>query len=120
MKRFRVAFVKEGEDIGVGMEMYNDDLKPVWIGSYYLKTSEYSRRDVCQFYIARAREHLAPGEVALLKVADSGVRHKKNWYSFYSDVQIIPRRFGHYINAHNLAIDATRRKTTITEKLGDL
>jgi hypothetical protein len=115
-KRFRVAIVREDEHIGVGMELYNEkDL--TWFGSFYLNKADYSRQDVCLFYIAKVREHLEPGEIALLKVADPRIRHKKNWYSFYHDVQIVSKRFGHYVNAHNLAIDATRRKTNITEKL---
>jgi hypothetical protein len=113
-KRFRVAIVREDDHIGVGMELYNEkDL--TWFGSFYLNKADYSRRDICQFYIARARKHLEPGEIAKIKVYDSLV--KFHWHSHYPDVIVYKQRFGRFPRVHNLAVDAKNRKTTITEFL---
>jgi hypothetical protein len=115
-KRFRVAIVREDDHIGVGMELYNEkDL--TWFGSFYLNKADYSRRDICQFYIARARKHLKPDEIAILKVGDPFIRSRRHWYSHYPDVIIYSKKFSRFPQVHNLAVDAKNRRTTITEFL---
>ncbi|PLR65981.1 hypothetical protein [Bacillus sp. UMB0893] len=117
MIRFRVGVYRKDGITGVGIERLNDDGEVTFIGSY--NCGNWSRRDVCVFYVFKIREMLNDGEIARIKVADRSVGGRKSWYRHYTNIEIYAASGSSCKGARGLAQDAWKRgeHTDIEENL---
>ncbi|MEM5008504.1 hypothetical protein ABEP42_27165 [Priestia megaterium] len=113
IRRYRVGLYRENGVTGVGIERINDAGEVDWIGSYYC--GDWSRRDVCVFYISKIRSQLGTGEIAKIKVADLTLIYKGKWYRHYQNIKLYAISKDRYKSARKLAADAVARKYEMEE-----
>ncbi|KAB2332932.1 hypothetical protein [Bacillus mesophilum] len=115
-KTYRVAILRDGDDIGIGIERYN--CKEIeFIGSYYLQVSEYSRRKTFEFIIDQVTSQLNEDEIATIRVSDPTLRTKRSWYRHFTNLNVLVYPARRFRDTNSLAADALNRKDTIIETL---
>lgn len=111
MIKYRVGLHRENGITCVGIERLNEAHEVEWIGSYHC--GNWSRRDVCVFYVRLIRSHLEEGETASIKVADRSIVGKKSWYLHYRNIKVLARSGPSTCKtATELAYDAFKRGET--------
>lgn len=112
--KYKVAILRVDESFAVGIERYGD-AGTEWIGSFYLPY--YTRKTVFQFAVTEIRKQLSTDDMALIRVNDENIRHKKQWFGYYSDIKLQFYHHSKFPDSLALAYDAMLRKSDITETL---
>lgn len=114
IRRYHVGLYRENGVTGVGIERINDAGEIDWTGSYYC--GDWSRRDVCVFYISKIRSQLGADEIAKIKVADLTLMYKGKWYRHYRNIRLYAISKDRYRSARKLAASAVVRKSEEEEE----